>query len=259
MRRWVLCCSLLALAPSTALANCPPRGCPAPRAAPAPVFRQQPVFRPQAPRAGFQQQRSFTPNQAPRQQVRTFGSPSVQQPSGQSPLRFGQTGGAPQGFATGQPRGFGSFGHPQGGPPAGPHFGSTGTGPLGFVRPHGFQSASGGPRRSPSGRQFVYRGQHFARFAGPRYRWPHGYAYHRYAVGYRLPRVYFVHDYFIDDYVDYGLAPPPDDYEWIRYGPDILLVDLDTGEIAQVVYGVFDEVDGPPDEDPDQTSDDGGN
>jgi Ni/Co efflux regulator RcnB len=149
--------------------------------------------------------------------------------------------------ASGQRPAFGvgerSQGTPQrfgGGGERSPHFGAT----------------EAGPRRSPSGREFVYHGQHFARFAGPHYHWPHGGRYHRYAVGYRLPRDYFIRDYYIDDYDDYGLASPPPDFEWIRYGPDILLVDLDTGEIAQTVYGAFDEVDDsdapPPDGDPDQ-------
>ena len=32
---------------------------------------------------------------------------------------------------------------------------------------------------------------------------------------------------------------PPYGYVWVRYGDDALLVDVDTGEILRVVYGVF--------------------
>jgi hypothetical protein len=35
-----------------------------------------------------------------------------------------------------------------------------------------------------------------------------------------------------------GLGAPPD-YQWVRYGPDLLLVDLTTGEVIDVVYDVF--------------------
>jgi hypothetical protein len=29
-------------------------------------------------------------------------------------------------------------------------------------------------------------------------------------------------------------------FQWERYGPDLLLVDVSTGEVAEVVYGMFD-------------------
>jgi Ni/Co efflux regulator RcnB len=78
-------------------------------------------------------------------------------------------------------------------------------------------------------------------FVAEPYRWPHGYAYHRFVIGRRLARDYWTPDYYIDNYADYGLADPPYRFEWVRYGPDVFLVDLDSGIIGQVVYGVFDE------------------
>ncbi len=51
--------------------------------------------------------------------------------------------------------------------------------------------------------------------------------------------MYFVRDYWLDNYEDFGLMDPPDGYTWVRYGPDALLIDEDTGEVVQVVYGVF--------------------
>ena len=39
----------------------------------------------------------------------------------------------------------------------------------------------------------------------------------------------------------YDLDPPPPAFEWVRYGPDILLIDLGSGQIAQVIYGAFDD------------------
>jgi Ni/Co efflux regulator RcnB len=182
-------------------------------------------------------------------QQRTFGSTAPGAP-GQPARRFG--GGPP----SESPRAFGSSstgrtfgGGPQGGSQQ--HFG--GEAALGAERHFGGSAGTGthnfaersGPRRSTSGREFSYQGRKYQRFAAERYHYPPGYAYHRYVVGYRLPRNYIVRDYYIDNYTDYGLAAPPDDYQWVRYGPDILLVDTDTGEIAQVVYGAFDEQDGP--------------
>jgi len=45
--------------------------------------------------------------------------------------------------------------------------------------------------------------------------------------------------YYYDNYAPLGLAPPPPGYRWIRYGPDLLLVDVTSGRIGDVVEGVF--------------------
>jgi Ni/Co efflux regulator RcnB len=72
------------------------------------------------------------------------------------------------------------------------------------------------------------------------YRAPPGYSYRRYGVGERLPTAFFARDFWLTDYASYGLiAPPGDGYVWVRFGPDALLIDEDTGETVQVVYGVF--------------------
>ena len=84
------------------------------------------------------------------------------------------------------------------------------------------------------------------RFVVEPYRWPDGLAYQRFDVGERIAHVFWRREHFLDNYADYGLADPPYGFEWVRYGPDVLLIDLSTGIINQVVYGVFD--DGPPPE-----------
>ena len=71
------------------------------------------------------------------------------------------------------------------------------------------------------------------------YRWPGGYNYRRFAFGEYLPQIFFAQDYWIYDYADYGLPYPPPGTQWVRYGPDALLIDQDTGEIVQVIYSVF--------------------
>jgi Ni/Co efflux regulator RcnB len=77
------------------------------------------------------------------------------------------------------------------------------------------------------------------RFHYGEYRAPAGYEYRRWTYGERLPREYFAQDYWIANYLNFGLPWAPDGCEWVRFGPDALLVDVDTGEIIQVVYGVF--------------------
>ncbi|HXM00691.1 MAG TPA: RcnB family protein [Rhizomicrobium sp.] len=72
------------------------------------------------------------------------------------------------------------------------------------------------------------------------YRQPPGYSYRRWGIGERLPSAYYARDYWLTDYAAYGLiAPPGDGYVWVRFGPDAILIDEDTGETVQVVYGVF--------------------
>jgi Ni/Co efflux regulator RcnB len=71
------------------------------------------------------------------------------------------------------------------------------------------------------------------------YNGPPGYAYQRWGFGQNLPREYWAQNYWITNYLNFGLVAPPDGYVWVRYGPDAILIDEDTGDIIQVEYGVF--------------------
>jgi Ni/Co efflux regulator RcnB len=77
------------------------------------------------------------------------------------------------------------------------------------------------------------------RFHYGTYRGPAGYAYRRWSFGERLPAEYYANDYWIPNYLNFGLAYAPDGYVWVRYGSDAILVDENTGEIVQVQYDVF--------------------
>jgi Ni/Co efflux regulator RcnB len=77
------------------------------------------------------------------------------------------------------------------------------------------------------------------RFHAGIYRAPPGYRYQRWGFGQFLPSVYWGRDFWLTDFLTYGLFAPPDGYVWVRYGPDALLIDQNTGEILQVDYGVF--------------------
>ena len=71
------------------------------------------------------------------------------------------------------------------------------------------------------------------------YRPPYGYSYRRYSYGQHLPRNYYVRNFWLADFLMYGLFAPPPGYVWVRYGPDALLIDEETGEIVQVRYDMF--------------------
>ena len=98
-----------------------------------------------------------------------------------------------------------------------------------------------GVERDMVGHRFMYHGHAYAPFRAARYGWPRGYRYERFAIGRRLPDAFFVPRYYILDYETYGVEVPPAGFQWIRYGPDLLLVDLSSGQVINVVNGVFEE------------------
>jgi len=73
---------------------------------------------------------------------------------------------------------------------------------------------------------------------GP-YHPPAGWTPHRWTYGEILPRAYWAPEYLVSDYWLFGLEVPPGGAEWVRDGADAILVDVNTGEILQVEYGVF--------------------
>lgn len=77
------------------------------------------------------------------------------------------------------------------------------------------------------------------RYRANAYLAPRDYHYRRWGYGQRLPRDYYARNYWLMDFVMFGLLSPPDGYVWVRYGPDALLIDEETGEIIQVEYNVF--------------------
>ena len=91
----------------------------------------------------------------------------------------------------------------------------------------------------PGGAQFIYRGRAFERVRSAPFVYPPGWGYQRWAIGAFLPPFFLVRDYWYPDWDLLGLPPPPPDYQWVRYGPDLLLVDLTSGEVVEVVYDVF--------------------
>ncbi|QIK96913.1 RcnB family protein [Sphingomonas sp. HDW15A] len=74
-----------------------------------------------------------------------------------------------------------------------------------------------------------------------RYAWPGGYAYVRRPIGYVLPRAFLAPAYYYSGYAALGLAAPTAGYQWVRYGPDLFLVQVATGQVVDARYGVFAE------------------
>ena len=76
-------------------------------------------------------------------------------------------------------------------------------------------------------------------FHGGSYSAPQGYQYRHWSYGERLPHDYFARNYWIANFMIYGLFAPPSDLIWVRVGDDALLIDQESGDIVQVRYGVF--------------------
>ena len=83
----------------------------------------------------------------------------------------------------------------------------------------------------------VFKAPHRYRFGS--YHRPHGWYRHRWTFGDFLPRIFFAPNYWITDYYAFGLDYPPPGTIWVRYGDDALLIDRYTGEVIEVVYGIF--------------------
>src|SRR4051812_8408502 len=77
------------------------------------------------------------------------------------------------------------------------------------------------------------------RFRGGFYRPPQGFYNHRWVYGEILPRSFWARDYWLSNFYDYDLPPPPPGTVWVRYGNDALLIDDFDGQIIEVVYNVF--------------------
>ena len=100
-----------------------------------------------------------------------------------------------------------------------------------------------GPMHPPGppgpGGQFSWHGHNFNRVHGNPFIYPPGWAYRRWAVGALLPPLFLARSYWYADWAGLGLAPPPPGFQWVRYGPDLLLVDVTTGQVSEVIPDVF--------------------
>ena len=108
--------------------------------------------------------------------------------------------------------------------------GKPGGGPPPKGPPHG---------PPPGGHQFSYHGKMFNPVHGPAFVYPRGWEYRRWVVGGVLPPLFLVPAYYYAEWAALGLAAPEPGFQWVRYGPDLLLVNVTTGQVVEVVYGVI--------------------
>ena len=73
---------------------------------------------------------------------------------------------------------------------------------------------------------------------GPYYG-PRGYHYAPVIIGYRFAPVYFSQRYWVSDPWRYRLPHPGYNLRWIRYGNDVILINVRTGRVLQVFRSFF--------------------
>jgi Ni/Co efflux regulator RcnB len=95
------------------------------------------------------------------------------------------------------------------------------------------------PPPRPSRPQFSWRGRHFNPIAGSAFRYPAGYAYRRWTIGAFLPSLFLGSSYYYDNWRGLGIDAPPPGRRWVRYGSDLLLVNVRTRRVEDVITGVF--------------------
>lgn len=92
----------------------------------------------------------------------------------------------------------------------------------------------GKPHRPGAGRPPNFRPIH-----RPGWVYPPGWHYRRWTIGLLLPAIFVGHHYYYDDWWQMGLEPPPPGYRWVRYDRDLLLVNVRTRRVADVIYDAF--------------------
>ena len=111
-------------------------------------------------------------------------------------------------------------------------------GPRGYQRPGEPSGWNARPATVDRGAyQHNYQASRTYR-VGP-YHPPAGWSARRWTYGEIYPRAFWGPDYLLADYWLFGLEVPPGGYEWVRDGSDALLIDVNSGQILQVEYGVF--------------------
>jgi hypothetical protein len=74
---------------------------------------------------------------------------------------------------------------------------------------------------------------------GPYYSPYRGYGYNRFSIGVVLDPFFYDQRYWIGDPWEYRLPPAEPGTEWVRYYNDVLLVDVYSGEVVDVIYDFF--------------------
>lgn len=84
-----------------------------------------------------------------------------------------------------------------------------------------------------------YRRDHRDAYRRPAYVGPRGYVYRPIAVGARIGAPYYASRYVIADPWRYRLPRPARYNRWVRYGNDVLLVNVRTGRVIEAHRAFF--------------------
>ncbi|MCP5397341.1 MAG: RcnB family protein [Sphingomonadaceae bacterium] len=65
------------------------------------------------------------------------------------------------------------------------------------------------------------------------------YYYSRISIGFYLDSLFYSNRYWVSDPWQYRLPPVYGPYRWVRYYDDVMLVDIYSGEVVDVIYDFF--------------------
>ena len=84
-----------------------------------------------------------------------------------------------------------------------------------------------------------YRNTNPGAFHRGGYRGPNGFRYRPVTPGYRFAPGYYGRNYWVNDWQNYRLARPLGYQRWVRYGNDVVLVDIRSGTVVSSYNGFF--------------------
>lgn len=85
-----------------------------------------------------------------------------------------------------------------------------------------------------------YRDRNRSAYNIGRYYAPYrGYSYRRVSIGFSLGSMFYGNRYWINDPWSYRLPEVYGPYRWVRYYDDVLLVDVYSGQVVDVIYDFF--------------------
>ncbi len=76
---------------------------------------------------------------------------------------------------------------------------------------------------------------HLSPYYSPYRNW----SYQRFSIGLFLDSLFYDQRYWIGNPYEYRLPAAPYGTQWVRYYDDVLLVDIYTGEVIDVIYDFF--------------------
>ncbi len=86
-----------------------------------------------------------------------------------------------------------------------------------------------------------YRNRYGSLYRAPRYYHPYGsgYGYRSFGIGIYLDSLFYGSRYWVNDPYNYRLPDAPYGYRWVRYYDDVLLVDMRSGYVVDVIRNFF--------------------